>query len=72
MLLNVFIILAGFPATAQLSGTSLITTLPAPIITLFPIVISPIIVALAPIETLSPIVGTRLLFPCTLFPIVVN
>lgn len=50
-------ILAGFPATTQLSGTSLTTTLPAPIITLLPIVIPPIIVTEAPQETLLPIIG---------------
>ena len=36
LLLN-FIPLAGLPAEMQLSGISLTTTLPAPIVTLFPI-----------------------------------
>ncbi len=51
------IILAGIPATVQSSGISLITTLPAPIVTLLPIVMPPITVAFAPINTLSPIIG---------------
>lgn len=51
------IIRAGFPTTTQLSGISLTTTHPAPIVILFPIVILPIIMQLAPHVTLSPIVG---------------
>ena len=39
---------------------SLVTTLPAPTITLFPIVISPIIQTFAPTVTLSPIIGPLL------------
>lgn len=41
----------------QLSGISIKTTAFAPILTLFPIVISPRIHAPAPIITLSPILG---------------
>lgn len=48
---------AGLPAATQLSGMSLTTTDPAPIVTLLPIEIPPIIVTLAPSETLLPIVG---------------
>ena len=51
------IILAGLPATTQLSGTSLTTTEPAPTVTLLPIVIPPIIVTEAPNLTLFPMVG---------------
>ena len=47
------IILAGFPIIIAFSGTSFVTTLPAPISTFSPIVIPPRIVALAPIETPS-------------------
>ena len=43
------IILAGTPTAVAPSGISEITTAPAPIFTLFPILTSPIIVALAPI-----------------------
>src|SRR3989344_2677025 len=45
-----FRILAGFPATMALSGTSFVTTEPAPTIEFFPIVMPPNMVALAPIE----------------------
>lgn len=38
-----FMIFAGLPATIQLEGTSPITTEPAPIITLEPMVMLPII-----------------------------
>ena len=65
-------ILAGLPTTIELSGTSLITTEPAPIVTFDPIFIPPIIDTLQPIVTLSPIVGTSLLSPFLLFPITVN
>jgi hypothetical protein len=51
------IVLAGLPATIEFSETSLITTEPAPIIELLPILISPITTVLAPIVTLSPIIG---------------
>ena len=61
---------AGLPAQTQLSGTLFITTLPAPIVTLFPIVILPIIVTLAPRVTLSPIIGLLSFVP--LFPSVVK
>ena len=50
-------IFAGLPATIQLEGTSPITTEPAPIITLEPMVMSPIIQTLAPIWTLFPMQG---------------
>ena len=52
------IILAGTPATIQLSGTSLTTTELAPIITLFQILIGPIMQEPALISTLSPMTGT--------------
>lgn len=39
-----------------LSGISFVTTLPAPITTLFPIVTPGIIIAPPPIQTLSPII----------------
>lgn len=52
-----FMIFAGLPATIQLEGTSPITTEPAPIITLEPMVMLPIIQTLAPIWTLFPMVG---------------
>jgi len=42
--------LAGFPIHDSLSGTSLVTTLPAPIKALEPMVFPQIIVELAPIE----------------------
>lgn len=42
-------IFAGTPTAVAPSDISVITTAPAPIFTLFPILISPIIVALAPI-----------------------
>ena len=51
---------AGLPATMQLSGTDFVTTEPAPIITLLPIVMSPITIAPTPIDTLSPIVAVPL------------
>ena len=64
-------ILAGLPATTQLSGTSFITTLPAPISTLLPMVILPMILTFAPMLTLSPKMGKSLL-PMPLLPIVVS
>ena len=48
---------AGTPAIDTLSGKSFVTTLFAPIETLFPILISPKILAPGPMYTLSPIVG---------------
>ena len=42
------IIIAGTPTAVALSGISVITTAPAPILTLLPKVISPMIVAFAP------------------------
>src|SRR6185312_286641 len=47
---NIFICFAGFPTHSVLAGTSLNTTLPAPIIAFSPITIPGKIVALAPIE----------------------
>ena len=44
------------PATTTLSGTSFVTTLPAPITTLFPIVTSDNTVTSPPIQTLFPTV----------------
>lgn len=49
--------LAGFPATVQFAGTDLLTSVPAPIMALSPIVISPNKIAPAKILTLSPMVG---------------
>ena len=49
-----FITLQGFPAATTLSGISLVTTEPAPIVTLLPIVTPGSIVTLPPIHTLSP------------------
>lgn len=63
---------AGLPATTVLSGTSLTTTLPAPITTLFPILIFPITSALAPMVTLFPIVGKSLGYSSDLLPMVVH
>ena len=51
-------IFAGTPAITTLSGNDLLTTAPAPIVTLLPIVIGPNILTPGPIYTLSPIVGT--------------
>ena len=48
--------LHGLPTATQLSGIFLTTTLPAPIVTLLPIVIPGRIVTLPPIHTLLPIV----------------
>ena len=45
-----FTILAGFPTTIAKSGTSLVTTAPAPIKEYFPNMLPQIIVAFAPIE----------------------
>lgn len=45
----ILIILAGLPATTQLSGMSLVTTDPAPIVTLLPMFTGFIINAPAPI-----------------------
>ena len=47
--------MAGIPATIQLSGTSLVTTEPAAIITFLPIFIFGNIVELVPIKVFSPI-----------------
>lgn len=50
-------ILPGIPTTTALSGISFVTTQFAPIDTLFPINILPIILAPGPIYTSFPIVG---------------
>lgn len=50
------ITLQGFPTAITLSGISFVTTLPAPITTLFPIVTPGRIIAPPPIQTLSPII----------------
>lgn len=63
---------AGFPATIQLDGISLVTTEPAPMITLSPIEISPMIITFAPKFTLSPMVGIKSFLPSILLPIVVK
>ena len=49
-------ILAGFPPTTTLSGTSFVTTAPDAMTALSPIVTPGLIIALPPIHTLSPIV----------------
>lgn len=51
----VFITLQGFPTAIELAGILLFTTLPAPIVTLSPIVTPGRILAPAPIHTLLPI-----------------
>jgi hypothetical protein len=48
-------ILQGFPKASMLSGISFVTTLPAPIVTLLPMVIPGKTTVLPPIQTLSPI-----------------
>lgn len=55
------IILAGTPQATELSGTQPQTTEPAPITTLFPIVVFGSIVVFAPIKTLEPIFTPPLL-----------
>lgn len=47
-------IFAGTPATTQLSGISFVTTAPAAIVTLLPIVIGPITIEFAPNLIFSP------------------
>ena len=54
--------LAGFPATRAPAGTSLVTTEPAPVSALSPIVSGATIEVFEPIETLRPIVVWFLLF----------
>ena len=51
-----FITLQGFPTAKTLDGIFLVTTLPAPITVLFPILTPGRIVVLPPIQTLSPMV----------------
>src|SRR5699024_11925649 len=46
----------GFPKASTLSGISLVTTHPAPMVTLFPMVTPGKIIEFPPIQTLSPIV----------------
>lgn len=53
------IILQGFPAARTFDGMSFVTTLPAPITVLSPIVTPGITVTLAPIQTLFPTVISR-------------
>ena len=50
------IILQGFPTATTFDGMFLVTTLPAPIDTLSPMVTPPIIFTPPPIQTLLPIV----------------
>ena len=50
-----FITLAGTPTAIELSGISRLTTAPAPIITLIPIVTPGSMQTLAPIQTSLPI-----------------
>ena len=57
---------AGLPTTTVLAGTSEITTEPAPITELSPILIPPIITEFAYKTTLLPIEG--ILFPFINFP----
>lgn len=57
---NVLMTLQGFPIATLLSGISFTTTEPAPIVTLFPTCTGPMIVTLAPNDTLSPITGSPL------------
>nr|WP_304622122.1 hypothetical protein [Parabacteroides sp. ZJ-118] len=64
----VFITLAGLPTAMELDGMSFTTTDPAPIVTLFPIVIFPITLHPTPRDTLLPITGR----PFPLVPIVVH
>ena len=56
-----FIILQGFPTAITLLGISFVTTLPAPIIVLSPILTPGKITTLPPIQTSLPIV---ICFPC--------
>ena len=48
--------LQGFPTATTLSGISLVTTEPAPMVTLLPMVTPGSMVTLPPIHTLSPMV----------------
>ncbi len=48
--------LAGFPATTESAGTSLVTTLQAPTIAPAPIVMPGMIKALAPMKARAPMV----------------
>ena len=53
---NILMIFAGLPATTTPEGISLTTTLPAPMVTLSPMVTPGSIVTEPPIQTLLPIV----------------
>ena len=48
-------ILQGFPKASMLAGISFVTTLPAPIVTLLPMVMPGKTTVLPPIQQLSPI-----------------
>lgn len=61
-------ILAGLPATTALSGTSKFTKESGAINASLPILIFPTTTALAPMTTLSPIVGLPCLLPLFTFP----
>ena len=63
-------IFAGIPTAVAPSGMLLITTAPAPIFTLSPIVISPIIVAFAPMYQFLPIFGAFVFLISSRYPIV--
>jgi hypothetical protein len=54
--INFLITLAGFPTASELSGMSLVTTEPAPIVQPFPIFTPGQIIALPPIQQSFPIV----------------
>ena len=62
------IILAGTPATIALSGMSCLTTAPAPIVTLLPILTGPRIVTPVAKKQSSPIITIGLSLFCPLFP----
>ena len=70
MAFSLGIILAGFPITIELLGISIFTYDSGAISTLLPMLIFPTITALAPIQTLSPIVGHPAFLPLLVFPIV--
>ena len=62
-------IIPGLPNTIELDGTLKLINVPGAIITLFPILTLPTILELAPIQTLSPIIGAPLFFPLFCCPI---
>ena len=51
---RVFITLQGLPTAIEFEGISFVTTLPAPMVTLLPMVTPGRMVTLPPIHTLSP------------------